>query len=104
MAPAESGLQVEVVYCPVPGETDLVRLQMQPGATLLDALHASALLQRYALPIDGLSAGIWGRMQGLATPLRDRDRVEIYRPLRVDPKEARRQRYRQQRTNVTGIK
>ena len=103
MAPAEGGLRVEVVYCPAPGKTELVQLHLAPGATLSDALHASALLQRHALAIDGLSAGIWGRIQALTAPLKDRDRVEIYRPLQVDPKEARRQRYRQQRTKVTKV-
>ena len=39
-------------------------------------------------------AGIWGRVQPLDTLLRDRDRVELYRPLLVDPKEARRLRYK----------
>ncbi|HZF78522.1 MAG TPA: RnfH family protein [Rubrivivax sp.] len=97
MAPAEPGLRVEVVYCPKPGQTELVQLQMPPGATLADALHASGLLQRHALRKDDLSVGIWGRVQASATPLRDRDRVEIYRPLQVDPKEARRERYRHQR-------
>jgi putative ubiquitin-RnfH superfamily antitoxin RatB of RatAB toxin-antitoxin module len=40
---------------------------------------------------------VWGRVQPADTPLRDRDRVEVYRPLLVDPKEARRQRYKKQR-------
>jgi putative ubiquitin-RnfH superfamily antitoxin RatB of RatAB toxin-antitoxin module len=97
MAPAESGLRVEVVYCPAPGHTDLVQLHLPAGATLADALQASGLLQRHALEKDGLSVGVWGRVQALDGLLRDRDRVEIYRPLQVDPKEARRQRYRHQR-------
>ena len=44
---------------------------------------------------DGLRLGVWGKPRSADTLLRDRDRVEIYRPLTVDPKEARRQRYRQ---------
>ena len=44
----------------------------------------------------GLKVGIWGRARPLDTPLRERDRVEVYRPLQVDPKEARRLRYRKQ--------
>jgi putative ubiquitin-RnfH superfamily antitoxin RatB of RatAB toxin-antitoxin module len=43
-----------------------------------------------------VSVGLWGREVPLSTRLRDRDRVELYRPLQVDPKEARRLRYRQQ--------
>jgi putative ubiquitin-RnfH superfamily antitoxin RatB of RatAB toxin-antitoxin module len=44
-----------------------------------------------------LSVGVWGALRGLDHPLRDRDRVEVYRPLKVDPKEARRLRYRSHR-------
>ena len=102
MAPAEDGMRVEVVYCAAPGQTDLVQLQLPPGATLADALRASGLLQRHSLETEGLSAGVWGRIQALDGLLRDRDRVEIYRPLQVDPKEARRQRYRHQRLKAAG--
>lgn len=43
--------------------------------------------------LEGLRIGIWGRVRPLSTVLRERDRIEVYRPLTVDPKEARRQRY-----------
>ena len=90
----EPVLRIEVVYCPGPGSVDLVSLRLPPGAALSDALTASGLLQRHALAGGDLRVGTWGRMQDAATPLRDRDRVEIYRPLTVDPKEARRLRYK----------
>lgn len=93
MAPAET-LRIEVVYCPQPGQTDLVSLTLAAGATLADAVHASGLLGRHGLALDGLRAGIWSKVKEPGTALRDRDRVEIYRPLTVDPKEARRQRYK----------
>ena len=99
MAPADAGmLRVEVVYCAAPGQADVVPLQLPAGATVADALRASGLPQRHALVLDGLNVGIWGRaVQAPDALLRDRDRVEIYRPLQVDPKEARRQRYQHQR-------
>ena len=97
MAPAEDSLRIEVVYCAAPGAADLVQLRLAPGCTLEQALTASGLLQRHSLALSGLSAGVWGRAQALDHVLREGDRVEIYRPLRVDPKEARRQRYRHQR-------
>lgn len=93
MAVADT-LRVEVVYCPQPGQTDRVELQMPAGATLVDALQASGLLARHSLVLAGLRAGIWFKAKDPGTLLRDRDRVEIYRPLTVDPKEARRQRYK----------
>ena len=97
MAPAdgEGGpIAVEVVYCPAPHVIDLVSLSLPPGATAADALRASGVLQRHALQEDGLTLGLWGRACTPNQPLRERDRVEIYRPLQVDPKEARRQRYK----------
>lgn len=95
MARAEAvPLRVEVVYSPGPGRIDLVSLSLPPGASVSDALTASGLLLCHALVRDGLRVGVWGRMQDTAVPLRDRDRVEVYRPLTVDPKEARRLRYK----------
>ena len=95
MAPAEGepGLHVEVVYCPRPGVTDRVALTLPATATAADALHASGLAQRHDLPAAGLRLGVWCRVCEPGTALRERDRVEIYRPLTVDPKEARRLRY-----------
>lgn len=96
--PAAPALSVEVAYSPAPREVDVVRLKLSPGATVADALHASGLLQRHGLASNGLSVGIWGRACALDLVLRERDRVEIYRPLKVDPKEARRQRYKGRRS------
>lgn len=98
MAPAE--LQVEVVYCPQPGICDSVALLVPPGTTVGDALKASGLLQRHALMTEGLRVGVWGKLRETGSILRERDRVEIYRPLIVDPKEARRQRYQRHRERL----
>jgi hypothetical protein len=61
---------------------------------LAEALKASGLLQQHGLLLDQLQCGIWGKVKESGALLRAHDRVEIYRPLQVDPKEARRQRYR----------
>jgi putative ubiquitin-RnfH superfamily antitoxin RatB of RatAB toxin-antitoxin module len=58
---------------------------------------ASGWLAEHGWNAAELRLGIWGKPKTLDTPLRERDRIEIYRPLLVDPKEARRQRYRKQR-------
>lgn len=101
MAPAEPPrLRVEVVYCAGPGQTDLVLLDLPAGARLQDAVDASGLCLRHALDAATLLAGIWGRVLPPQTPLRDRDRVELYRPLRVDPKEARRLRYKRNKAGA----
>jgi putative ubiquitin-RnfH superfamily antitoxin RatB of RatAB toxin-antitoxin module len=101
MAPDEAAtLRVEVVYCPAPGVADLVVLQLANGSCLQDAVDASGLGVRHALDAATLKVGIWGRVQPPQTLLRDQDRVELYRPLRVDPKEARRLRYKRTRKSA----
>ena len=92
MAPADR-VAVAVVYSAAPGQVDEVRLQLPVGSTLAQALLASGLLAQHGLQLQQVHSGIWGRLQGLETVLRDKDRVELYRPLLVDPKEARRLRY-----------
>jgi putative ubiquitin-RnfH superfamily antitoxin RatB of RatAB toxin-antitoxin module len=60
---------------------------------VLDAIRASgAMTGEGAIDISTQAVGIWGRTVALDAPLAEGDRVEIYRPLRMDPKEARRRR------------
>lgn len=88
-------LRIEVVYSPAAGVVEQVELQLPAGSTLEHALRASGLLERHRLTkLDQIAVGIWGARAALGDALRERDRVEIYRPLQVDPKEARRLRYR----------
>lgn len=88
-------LKVEVVYCAARGHTDLTPLRLPAGATLADALDASGLIQRHP-GLDLTQAGIWGRPAPGTQVLRDGDRVEVYRPLRVEPMDARRERHQRQ--------
>jgi putative ubiquitin-RnfH superfamily antitoxin RatB of RatAB toxin-antitoxin module len=104
MAPADGDvalMNIEVAYCPRPGVTDLVALRLAPGATLADALQASGLVARHALAPEGLRLGVWGKPRDALSALRERDRVEVYRSLSVDPKEARRLRYKRHRGATT---
>lgn len=89
-------MEVEVVYAPPGREVDLTRLQLPGESTVAQAIEASGVRARHRLAADALDVGIWGRRVPLHTRLRARDRVEIYRPLQCDPKEARRLRYRRQ--------
>jgi len=102
MASTDSGmrLHVSVAYSPRAGEVDEVNLMLEPGATVADALRASGLQARYpAAALDALPVGVWGAFCRRDDVLRDRDRVELYRPLRVEPMEARRRRQRAQAEN-----
>ena len=87
-------LRIEVVYSPGADRIDLSVLCLPSGATLHDALTASGVLDRHRLAAHALRCGIHGRAASLEWRLRDRDRVELYRPLQVDPMQARRLRAR----------
>ncbi len=83
-------MRVEVVYA-LAQVQERSPLDLAEGSTVREAIEASGLLQR--LPQLELSrVGVWGRLVGPDTILRDRDRVEIYRPLTADPKDVRRRR------------
>jgi uncharacterized protein len=93
MAPAD--IDVEVVYAAAPHRLERARLRLPLGSTAADALRACGLpVTRDSAVLDQLSLGLWGRRCPPDAVLRDRDRLELYRPLVVDPKEARRLRYR----------
>ena len=94
---ASDTIGVEVLYCPAPGQVDGVQLRVPATATVADALRASGLLERHALTLSELKIGVWSKARQLDHALRERDRVEVYRPLTVDPKEARRLRYKKAR-------
>jgi putative ubiquitin-RnfH superfamily antitoxin RatB of RatAB toxin-antitoxin module len=81
---------VEVVYA-LPAEQRVVRVELAPGATAIEALRASGLQDRHP-EIAGLAPplGIFGIRVKPDARLKAGDRVEVYRPLRVDPKVARR--------------
>ena len=99
MGPAEAAsISVVVVYSPGAGAVDETPLQLPATATLVDALNASGLAGRHPqVDFSALKWGVWGKLRQPSDGLRERDRVEFYRPLQVDPKEARRVRYRQHR-------
>lgn len=91
-------LQVTVMHSPAPREVREQVLELAEGATVADALHACGLA-----PGEGEAVGVWGRKADPSQPLRDRDRVEIARPLRVDPKRARRERFQRQGSRAAGL-
>lgn len=95
MASAE--LQIELAYSPAPRQVVLHPMTVAPGTSVLQALLASPwALAHSEIDPATLTVGIWGRRVTLSHALREGDRVEVYRGLKVDPKEARRVRYRAQ--------
>ena len=88
-------LRVEVVYAS--GKVaEVVAVRLPAGATVRDAIAASGLAPR-----DWNAVGIFGRRVPADAALADGDRVEIYRPLLLDPKEQRRRRARKKPTGTT---
>lgn len=89
---ADAGIEVQVCYA-TPSFVFLRDLQVARATTLAQAIAQSGLL----LQVDGIdlatcAVGIHGKKKTLDTVLREHDRVEVYRPLIADPKEARRRR------------
>lgn len=85
-------LDIEVILA-LPEQAHVVPLQVTPGTTIRQAIEQSGLLRHCSgTGVDFSRVGIHGRLRDPDTPVSDGDRVEIYRPLRIDPKEARRRR------------
>ena len=85
-------LNVEVVYA-LPAEQSLLKVQLAAGATVEEAIRASGVLEAFPdIDLARNKVGIFSKLVKLDEPVRDRDRVEIYRPLIADPKEVRRKR------------
>lgn len=99
-----AAVRVTVMYSPTPREVLEWAVTLKPGATVSQALQASGLDS--ALPdfhLRDARIGIWGRKAGLQQLVRDGDRIEMWRPLKVDPKLARRQRFQRQGSRGAGL-
>lgn len=97
-------MDVVIVYSPAARQVHEELLTLPAGSTLAQALQASGLAARYpALDLAHAPVGVWGRKAAREQVLRQGDRVEVYRPLRVDPKMARRERFAKQGARATGL-
>jgi hypothetical protein len=85
-------IDIEVVYA-LPAEQTLLKKTVPEGTTVLEGIQASGLLEKFPeLDVSAHKLGIFGKLTKPDTVLRDKDRIEIYRPLIADPKEVRRRR------------
>lgn len=90
MAEAPSRIDVEVAVA-WPDHQHIVALEVAEGTTLRQAVEASGLLERFPeIELRDDHVGIFGELRQPDTALADGDRVEIYRPLKIEPREARR--------------
>jgi putative ubiquitin-RnfH superfamily antitoxin RatB of RatAB toxin-antitoxin module len=89
---------VEVVYA-LPGRQRVVRVELREGMTAQEAVRASGLTDEFPeIGAGPLLLGIFGRRVEGKQPLKDGDRVEIYRQLKFDPRDARRRAAHEART------
>jgi len=85
-------IKVEVVYG-LADKQDLLSLEVEEGVTVQEAIEQSGIMDEYDdIDLSKNKVGIFGKLTQLKKVLRDKDRVEIYRPLIADPKEVRKKR------------
>lgn len=85
-------IDIEVVYA-LPAKQTLLRQRVAAGTSVLEAIRASGILEMHPeIDIATSKLGVFGKLVKPDTVLREKDRVEIYRPLIADPKEVRRKR------------
>lgn len=97
-------LSIEVVAA-LPDRQWLIELEMPAGATVWEAVERSGLVAQLPdFPFDCQRVGIFGRLCKADQPLSDGDRIELYRALRADPKEVRRQLAELERASAQGLR
>ena len=104
-------IRVDCMFSPAPRQMVQMQLSLPEGSLVKDAfaaLHQSLEWHEYLsalkLPHETPSKqGIWGRMVSSHHVLKEGDRLEIYRALQVDPKLARKQRFKRQGKGRTGL-
>jgi putative ubiquitin-RnfH superfamily antitoxin RatB of RatAB toxin-antitoxin module len=88
----QEALQIYVIYA-TPQDEFIHPMRLAPGTTIGQAIEASGVLGQFPeINLVTQPVGIYGKKKTLDTVLRERDRVEIYRPLLADPKDSRRKR------------
>ena len=97
-------IEVSLCCALAPRQVHEERLRVPEGCTLEAAVEASALARQFpSLDWRALHAGVWGRAAEWSRPLCEGDRIELCRPLTVDPKVARRERFQRQGARTAGL-
>lgn len=95
-------MRVEVAYAK-PQEQVLLEVEVEPGCTARQAVEASGILERFPeIDLATQRLGIFGKLASADAVLREGDRVEIYRALKADPKEVRKRRAAQAKSDARG--
>lgn len=96
MSDLNKDIKVEVAYA-LPEEQPLLTVTVSAKSTIKDVIITSEILEHYPelnqqFELDKVDVGIFGKMAKMDQIVRDKDRIEIYRPLIADPKEVRKKR------------
>ena len=103
-AAAPAVIQITLAYSSKARHTREWHLTVPFGTTVEQAILQSGALREFTdLRWDQLALGIWGKACSARQWVKHNDRIEIYRPLRVDPKVARRERFAQQGAKSAGL-
>nr|WP_136249604.1 RnfH family protein [Ningiella ruwaisensis] len=85
-------LSIEVAYA-LPDRQSLITLNVADNTTVEEAIKQSGILNIYTdIDLNENKVGIWNKTCKLSDPIKNGDRIEIYRPLVADPKEVRKLR------------
>ena len=85
-------INIEVVFA-LPTTATCLSIEVQPGCTAEQAVIQSGIIEKCPeIDANALTLGVWNRAVKANYELKDGDRIEIYRPLIADPKDARRKR------------
>jgi putative ubiquitin-RnfH superfamily antitoxin RatB of RatAB toxin-antitoxin module len=95
-------MKISLLYASAPRQVNESCVDLAPHATVQQALQAAGWMLQFP-ELTQTACGVWGRKASLDTVLREGDRVEFYRALRVDPKVARRERFVGQGARSTGL-
>lgn len=95
---------VSLIYSPAPRQVREWIMEVPSGTSAAWVLESSGVFQAFThLQTDGLLLGVWGQRVDASHTLQPDDRLEVYRNLLVDPKVARRERFKRQGSKGTGL-
>lgn len=92
MTQASTMITIEVAYA-LPNEQTLLAFEVEQDTTIKEAIMHSGILEKYpVIDVENVKVGIFGKLKKMSDKVREKDRIEIYRPLIADPKEVRKKR------------
>ena len=100
---ATAMMRITVAWSPAARRVTQVTVELPEGGTVRDAVRAADVASRCPELIECGTVGVAGRRADGDRVLRDGERVEVLRPLKVDPKTARRERFRRQGVRAAGL-